>query len=295
MINFGNATIRRIKKNYEEYMEKEHELFKLEQPDKRWTIPSSDDMYGISARVHEAARLSRVPRGYLKSYGQSQESEIYESVGSHTYLATTIANEALLYYHAHGIDIFSESDCNYSHVITAILRHDLPENESGDQIDDGDRNEAKKRNFEQNYQEQLKKFAPSYGKHFESIVLKLLQEMERKSSSVGRLLFCTDKIAAPIGVLLDDLDSNTHRPAMREINDPINSERDRQEIKFCGTRTSIGEKSYCLASEMWTIDFLKLRKLFTYDDVGFFTALLIMSTLQTQRHWYAWRIKDYQD
>ena len=51
--------------------------------------------------------------------------------------------------------------------------------------------------------------------------------------------------------------------------------------------------NYRRASEMWTIDYLKLRRRIQFDDSGFFTSILVMYTLMVNKTWYNWRERDY--
>ena len=61
-------------------------------------------------------------------------------------------------------------------------------------------------------------------------------------------------------------------------------------MEICGPHKS----GFYKASEMWTIDHLKIRELIRLDDDGFFTALIVMYTLMVNGKWYSWREKDYR-
>jgi hypothetical protein len=68
--------------------------------------------------------------------------------------------------------------------------------------------------------------------------------------------------------------------------------RERDELKIIrGTRRP---NSPVPAFEMWTADFLAIRRLMDYDDYGYFTGLLIAYTLACRGEWYTWREKDYK-
>ena len=49
----------------------------------------------------------------------------------------------------------------------------------------------------------------------------------------------------------------------------------------------------CRASEMWTISFFKLKNNILFDRTGYFTALIVMMTLDVNGKWYDWRTKEY--
>ena len=54
---------------------------------------------------------------------------------------------------------------------------------------------------------------------------------------------------------------------------------------------------FCLFLERYRMislsPYLQMRKLVQYDDTGFFTALIVMYTLQIHNYWYSWREADY--
>lgn len=60
-------------------------------------------------------------------------------------------------------------------------------------------------------------------------------------------------------------------------------------MKMCERVTDYAYK----ASEMWTIDYLKIRKIVDLDTSFFFTAIVVMATLLVNKKWYDWREKDY--
>lgn len=124
---------------------------------------------------------------------------------------------------------------------------------------------------------------------FERKVRCLLAEMEGKNSPTGRMLYCADKLALIIISLCYD---EAEIPPTRHPSDPNITERDRREMLTCGYHPNDDDIYY--ASEMWTVDYFKIRRLNQYDDTGSFTALLIMCTLICNGEWYAWRKQDYK-
>jgi hypothetical protein len=148
---------------------------------------------------------------------------------------------------------------------------------------------------EMQYHKNFSSLYPSREVSFSQNIDRLFVEMEEKSSWAGRLLYSADKISAIIITLqLDEIGS----PPLMEKNAEEASRRDKAEMEICEnpiSRTNRhGHKTtYYRASEMWTMDWLKIRNLVQYDDSLFFTALVVMRTLQVNRKWYKWREKDY--
>ena len=158
--------------------------------------------------------------------------------------------------------------------------HDIPDNDSFDR-------EAKI-TTERTYHIEFDSCYPRKHHNFRHNVAKLLREMEDKSSATGRLLYVADKTAANIITLTYDM---VGCPPMLPDNYANASPRDKEEMALCDY---VSPEGYHLASEMWAVDFFHCRKLYQYDDTGFFTALIIMCTLLVHNHWYQWREREYR-
>lgn len=250
-----------------------------------WTIPNFNELFGICYRLGEIAQSSLVLRSYSKTYLSCKEDFAYESVGAHTNLMISLVLEALRFYNTKEIYLAAEG-YNMHNIIEAIQLHDLPENIIGDIPDNGSFDHDEKRAEEVRYYDNYKKYYPSFPRQYFCKTFQLLDEMEAKNSEIGRLLYCADKASAIIFSLQQD---HNGIPPMLSRNNKCVSKRDREEMALCDLER---DKKY-RASEMWTIDWFKMRKLIKYDDTGFFTALIIMRTLQVNGCWYFWREKDY--
>ena len=68
------------------------------------------------------------------------------------------------------------------------------------------------------------------------------------------------------------------------------SGRDFAEMQICDDKVN----GCYRASEMWAIDYFKMRELEQYDDTGYFTALIVAYTLAVNGRWYIWRDHDYR-
>lgn len=246
------------------------------------------DFYNIAWQILEVAKSSLVSRSYNYSYSLTRENTVWESVGAHTNLVLAIMDYALWYVYGsnsfhHTIDMYS-----YRHIVEAIRLHDLAENETGDEADNGERNEEEKNRIEMEYFKIFTNRYPSTDPNLKNKVLDLLKEMQDKSSPTGKLIYLSDKVSADIITLC--LDRENHPPMIRK-DSPFVSKRDLEEIALCDFVTDLG---YYRASEMWATDFFEVRKLNQYDETFFFTALIVMATLMVHGKWYEWREKSYQ-
>ena len=270
------------------------------------------DIRAAVGQIREVALNSTVLRSYIKTYGldTSARTEVsaknpdgtdtarplaYESDGAHANLLCELLDQALIATygpdfgdpegtHPHTVDGYT-----YREVMRAARIHDLGENITGDNPDNGSMNESVKFDFES---EQIIHYlgrAPEYDNKISRKILKLLTEMEEKSSPTGRLLYVCDKFAANVIVLTyDSLDC----PPMLSYSSPRPlSDRDKEEMELCDFVDDSGRR---LASEMWAADMLHIRTLVQSDDTGFITACLVMYTLLVHGHWYSWREADYK-
>ncbi|MBO7657330.1 HD domain-containing protein [Candidatus Saccharibacteria bacterium] len=284
--------LERIWSIYEDVMAKERsvagteEVYRLSADNLR-----AEKVYNMTWQILEATKSEFVSRSYNSRYGLCNDEMVFESVAAHTNLATYILDLALdVFYRVHlGLDELVTFD-GYKHreMIEAIRVHDLGENEIGDIPDNGDRDNAEKDSLEMEYFERFMAKYPAERDEFKNNVLKLLGEMQTLSSFDGRLIYMSDKISALLVTLC--LDSMGKSPMMKDIS-PHASARDVEEMKICDYSANRARK----ASEMWAIDFFKMRRLNQYDDTTFFTAIIVMATLMVNGTWYKWREKDYPE
>ena len=252
-----------------------------------WKTPTTDEVFHTVKQIIEVMRSSMVIRSYHKQYNLSYLPMAFESDSAHTNLMATILDRALSYLYGPAFH-YTDDGYNYREIMEAVRRHDLPENITGDIPDDGTRDEATKNQLEQEYQRAFSSHSPSREVDFEKKVLCLLTEMEGKTSPTGKLLYAADKVSAILMVLCyDKVGLSPHHRFKKEFT----TASGRQAAKICERTTVNGY----LASEIWTIDYFKMRKLVQYDETGYFTALLVMTTLQVHHDWYSWREADYSN
>lgn len=254
---------------------------------KMWSIPDAAVIAQLVVQLEEYAKNAFVLRSYNYLYGLTEDSDAYESTGAHTNLMRAILDRALSY--LYGPDLERNNipgGYSYREIIEAVGRHDLPENLIGDQPDNGNRDEVAKIQAEHKYQNNFSNFSPTYEANFEKNVKKLLTEMETKSTEIGKMLYLADKVSAIFIALAYDA---TGKPPRISSKSNAVSERDLEEMRICGNNN----KNLYFASEMWTTDYLSVRKIVHFDNEGFFTALIVMYTLILKNHWYAWREREY--
>ena len=257
-------------------------------------VNSAIEIYNLVEQINEVVKTSLLPRSYIKRYGLNDNEIAYESIAAHTNLVMMLVDRALSYYYGPN---FGDPDgdfprtidgYSYREIMEAARIHDLPENDIGDIPDNGAYDQDDKsaledeymHNFYQTYSHQEPKLGNS--------AIRLFKEMDDPHSITGRLLHLADKTAAIIITLCYD---NANTSPLISIRDPELSERDLKEMEICGPH----ESGLYNASEMWTIDHLKIRKHIKLDDDGFFTAIIVMYTLMVNGKWYSWREKDYQN
>ena len=244
---------------------------------------STEQVKGTTLRLLEVAKNSTVLRCGNTLGHLTKDTIAYESDGAHTNLVRTLVKYAMDFIYGWGAN-----SPNYyrEEIDEAALIHDLPENITGDIPDNRNRDEKKKQQVENAYIEEfMAKHRPRKAIHAHK-VKKLLQEMERKSTPEGRLLYAADKLSAILMMLiLDHLELYPHafpgEAAICKMTD--------EELNFCTKRPD----GSILLSDAWTIDFLHGRTLNRFDDYSFFTAILVMSTLLVKGEWYQWRYNQY--
>lgn len=248
-------------------------------------------IYLTTQQLFEVARSSLVLRSYVNRYHLSNDIMAQESVGAHTNLVSMLVDRAA----THDKEFSKKLEYSYREMMEVVRAHDLPENETGDEPDNGSYNKELKIKLEKNFFDN--KYAVNYPAEQHSFglrVRKLYGEMNDQSSYAGRLLFSGDKTAAIIITLTYDYLSKKEGilplPLMYKT-DPYASERDKIEMDICDFVTIGGGRK---ASEMWTVDHLRLRQLIHFDDSGYFTAIIVMYTLIFNGCWYRWREEDYQ-
>ena len=263
-----------------------------------YTAPTCgpDYILGLAEQLESIIRSGMVPRCCATRYGPLKKPReiAYESVSAHTNLVKAIVDRVLAY--RYGSYFYSTGDrfC-YREIMAVIERHDLPENLIGDIADNGKRPDKSLAEIEHIFLREYSRSSPASETDFEKRVHDLQVIYEEKRGFSGRLIFTADKVAAILVTL--GYDAIGFPPKMSTAFAGA-SEREKSAMKLCDFRTKyrsiLGDYEICRASEMWTIDFLKYRKLYQYDDTGLITAILVMETLIVNERWYSWREKDYQ-
>ena len=278
------------------------------------------EMYRRAELISEIAKSSTQIRGWNKPYGLSDRTDFTcESIGAHTNLMLALLETVLYNYRlpkqAKSVKKSIKKHEGYKgHTIRmAAFLHDLAENETGDIIDNGQRDDEAQKKIEEAYFGRLINRG-SLGDTISSRkTQRLLNEMNdhellkmRRQKTIngevidfgpkyiaGRLLYAADKFSAALIVLSCDYKAkelkNT-QPPMLSRNYPFASARDKEEMSIADEKGP-----FVKASEMWTIDIMKLREINQYDDTGFFTGLLVMYTLMVNGHWYSWREENYKN
>lgn len=278
-----------LKQEFDRIMQNESAIHRWDQ----YVPLDAERIYNVVSQLDEIAQASVVLRSYNVRYGVTNDRIAYESDGAHTNLMQAMVDRALIhiygpYFGEPGSEFPRTNDgYSYREIMEAIRQHDLPENVIGDIPDNGDRDNDAKSRIEAGYWQSYNGKFHFKEKLFASRVLGLLAEMSTKHRETGRLLFAADKACALfITLAYDELKMS---PRMHPT-DAYASARDIAEMKLCDNNYD----GYYRASEMWAIDYLRIRKIAKYDDTGFFTAVIVMYTLLINEKWYVWREKDYQ-
>lgn len=250
-------------------------------------INNAGEFLNITSQILEIGYLALVPRIYITRYNMAKDYSAFESVSAHTLLVQTMVDRALALKYSPGFKRTTDR-FSYREIMEAIRRHDLPEIVIGDQSDNGTRDDKGLAKEEHQYWRFFSKLSPKREMDFEKKVNSLLLDMQKQHSTTGRMLYTADKAALIIMALCCDY--KKIGPTMH-LNDLTASANEIADMHTCDNCNKSG---YFNGSEMWTVDFLRTRKLYQYDDNGFFTALIVMATLATHHNkWYHWREQDY--
>lgn len=253
-----------------------------------WDIPPSDSVFYICNQLEQTIRSCFVLRANSRSPYRNRPALTPETISAHTSIMRKLVDSFMSYTYGPELDSsVIPGGYTYREVVEAISRHDLPENDTGDTPDNDNRNEAEKNRIEAEWWKKYATYSLASDYLFDKHVNKLLSEMVHRSTTMGRILYVADKLSAILSSLyLDKYDLHPPRMSPRSRHATL---LDREEMSFCDHLDDKGYK----ASEMWTIDFLKLRKRVKYDDTGFFTAVLVVYTMMVNQKWYTWRECDY--
>ena len=258
------------------------EIFQRPTKNNRSTIES---LLKITYQILEFGHSALVLRSYNNIYNLTKDTIAYESVGGHTNLVAAIIDRVMKLGWSSAVNESVEG-FYYSEIMEAVRRHDLPENLIGDIPDNGERDEKEKSRKEHQFWEDFRKYSSYDESHHEDRVQTLLDEMEQKSTIIGRMLYLADKTAANIITLCYD---SIDRSPMLSIDSDKASVFDLDAMMHCDYR----DGSYRNASEMWAYGYFENRGTIKYDDTGFFTAIIIIATLITNGEWYKWREAKY--
>lgn len=258
-------------------------------------------VYNTVAKSLEYAGSEYNPSSYNQKAGTTKEKNTAESVAAHSFVMERLTKMVLEILYKDDIENgrkLKDTGHTLDEVTEAASRHDLPENLISDIADNGSFNRDEIAEAEQKYWENYSKYSlrsPEYERN----VNQLLDEMNAKSTVLGQILYLSDKVSRLISTLTSDFlsrkediqrdhFSDVKSPRMWEKDESL-SIRDRKEMELCDSN----ENGYYKASEMWTVDFLHIRRISRYDHTGYFTAILIMATLAVNAMWYKWRENDY--
>ncbi len=252
--------------------------------------------------VYNAAYQGLTPRYAAVRAKDYKVFTMPESVAAHTLIVKKLYNcfRDALFTHRFNVpvEVFEY----------AIGIHDLPENKFKDipdnacaEHDDGSK-EANEQEFYLSYRNNVSRF--ELDKY--DAALRLINSAKTLKTPDSRVFLLADKFAAPVPLLTAYFDMMTDinngailEPSLVEnfiafdysTTEKLTS-RERECLKLiCGTRKP---SNPIQAYEIYTCDFLSVRKTVQYDDYGFFTAFLIAYTLACHNNeWYRWRENQY--
>lgn len=251
----------------------------------------------VAQRIIDVAENSNILRCRSGMGHLTTDVEAYESDGSHTNLVSATTDAALDFEYGWGIDPPNYTRKEFGE---SVRLHDLPENVSGDMPNNNSAIVPKKNRIEGEYYDKAVRCYYDPYEVGESIVhmRRLLAELAALGEAVknytdytpeSRIFYGADKLAAIIDTLNGDRRGDLPHAG---YNDPDITDINHKEMDLCELRhPKYGDY---LLSEIWTVDFLYARELTRYDDTGFFTGLLIMTTLLCHKgKWYHWRENQY--
>lgn len=257
-------------------------------------ICSAKEVLGIVQQLECVVTSGFVMRCCKTRYGDFSPGTLCpESVSAHTNLLQFIVDRVLF---CHFGPYFEKAPdgFTYREIMEVARRHDLPENVIGDIADNGNRDDEGLLKTESVYLNQFARASAAREKKFEDKVRQLQFNMNSKRNFSGRLLYAADKASAILTTLGYD---SMGAPCIMSTAFAGASAKEAKAMSLCEFRTErtdkFGNYQLCRASEMWTIDYFKIRKLYQYDDTGIITAILIIESLIVNGKWYDWREKDY--
>lgn len=255
---------------------------------------SAPEVLGIVQQLECVIKSSFVPRCCTTRYGHFSPKQLTpESVSAHTNLMQTIIDRVLSYEYGSYFEK-TKDGFTYREIMEVARRHDLPENAIGDIADNGNRSDKELARTEKAYLRAFAQESPSRENVFEDKVYQLQSNMNEKRGFSGQLLYAADKVSAILTTL--GYDTRDASPTMSTIFQDA-SAKEIKSMSLCEFRTQKtsknGKYEVCKASEMWTIDYFKIRKLYQYDSTGLITAILVMYSLVVNGRWYTWREADY--
>ena len=265
-------------------------------------LTNAEYFKAVTERILEVAKNGTILRVGM-NMGRLTDNEIaYASVSAHVNICKTIFDYLADFaygYESTQIGIYSRRE--FAELFTL---HDLIENVTKDEPDNGNGYEKLKNATEKKYIEDIlaKKYPPlspwrkEETQIFIGYVKTLSEEMREKKTHGGRIGFAVDKLSAVIEML--GYDSIAYGEIARPLiphcpyalpSDKGISDLNREQMKICDR---IYDEGFLL-SELWTIDFLHKRNIAQYDDTGFCTAVIVMATLLVHDKWFDWREKQY--
>ena len=254
------------------------------------TCPARE-VLGIVQQLECVAKSNTVLRCCSTRYGSFDPSQIGpETVAAHTNLLQVIVDRVLAYYYGPLFTATHDGNFTYREIMEVIRRHDLPENVIGDIADNGNRDDVNLRHIEQSYLYNFAKASPKRDVNSEEKIRLLQYNMDNQLGFTGQLLYAADKMSAIFATL--EYDCNGASPTMSTAFKGA-SRKEAKAMELCGFYSTSGQDKICRASEMWTINYFKFRKLYQYDSTGLITAILIMKSIITNGKWYSWRKADY--
>lgn len=258
-----------------------------------FVIPTcpAQEVLGIVQQLECVAKSSTVLRCCSTRYGSLNPNQIGpETVAAHTNLMQVIVDRVLAYHYGPLFTVTSDGNFTYREIMEVIRRHDLPENVIGDIADNGNRDDVNLRHIEQSYLYNFAKASPRRDVHSEEKIRSLQYNMDNQIGFTGQLLYVADKMSAIFATL--EYDCNGSSPTMSTAFSGA-SRKEAKAMELCEFYSTSGQDKICRASEMWTIDYFKFRKLYQYDNTGLISAILIMKSIIANGRWYSWRKLDY--
>ena len=241
---------------------------RLNQNSSVWFIPTTTEMYDFCLCLKEEVLSAKCARKI--PFVDQTGVKMHESNSSHTNLTLSILDAALIYlFGGDDYDLVNLPEgYDYRDIINTAKRLNLFynkfENPTPEQI--------------QKYEITHSLYVPSWNERRELEIKRLLRETRGQSSEIGRIIFLSDIVAD----IVYHTESNVLDPVIVASRKIAKDESVHYDYKYRGGFYV----SEILAKEY----FDKFAK---YDDHGFFTAIVVMITLQTNGRWFSWREELY--